>query len=169
MKYLKNALLLLSLISFQSYAQTEVVEEAIGEMTFEKWEMSADHLHLRGKVLAMIKDSRFDELLEIFNQKDFGSSGKIVYETRSANWVNNIETSEEFLLFLKEIQSTLPKKIKLTPTDIKEESYPWGDYSIVELYEYINTKGEKMELFVKFFNGQINIIGCRFYLKGSFL
>jgi hypothetical protein len=168
MKHLKNTLLLLSLISFQSYAQTEVVEEAIGEMIFEKWEMSADHLHLRGEVLSMIRDSKFNDLLDIFNQKDFGNSAKIVYNTRSSNWVNILETPEEFLLFLKEIQSTLPKNIKLTPTDIKEESYPWGDYSIVELYEYINTQGEKMELFVKFFNGQINIIGCRFYLKGSF-
>jgi hypothetical protein len=113
----------------------------------------------------MIKDSRFDELLEIFNQKDFDNSAKIVYETPTTNWVEIIETSEEFLSFMKEIKSTIPNKIKLEPTEIKEDSYHWGDNSIVELYEYINTKGEKIELFVKFFNGQINIIGCRIYKK----
>jgi hypothetical protein len=162
---MKKLIALFLIISSYTVSYSQVVEEAVGEIVFEKWEMSVNHLHLRGKVLSMIKDSRFDELLEIFNQKDFDNSAKIVYETPTTNWVEIIETSEEFLSFMKEIKSTIPNKIKLEPTEIKEDSYHWGDNSIVELYEYINTKGEKIELFVKFFNGQINIIGCRIYKK----
>lgn len=112
----------------------------------------------------MIKDSKFDELLEIFNQKNFSSSGKITYSNNVWEGVDEFETPEEFLSFIKEIKSTMPNKIKLEPTKIKEDVL-FGDHSIVELYEYVNTKGEKMELFVQFFNGQINIISCRFYYR----
>lgn len=74
-------------ITRESYSQ--VVEEAIQEVTIEKRETSVDHLHLRSKVLSMIQDSKFDELLEIFNQKEFikvGLSGctKIIY--RNGIW-----------------------------------------------------------------------------------
>jgi hypothetical protein len=146
--------------------ERNTIIEAIEEVEFEKFEMSLDHLHLRGKILSMIKESKFDELLEIFNQKGFSSSGKIIYRNNEWKGVDEFETPEEFLSFLKDIQSTIPHKIKLEPTKIEYDlDHFTGNHYIVELYEYINTKGEKMELFIQFRNGQINIISCRFYYK----
>lgn len=166
------ALFLILTTSFTvTYAQiTEeernTIVEAIGEIEFEKSEKSVDHLHLRDKMLSMIKDSKFDELLEIFNQKGFSSSGKITYRNNVWEGVDEFETPEGFLSFLKEIKSTIPHKIKLEPTKIEYDlDHFTGNHYIVELYEYMNTKGEKMELFVQFRNGQINIISCRFYYK----
>jgi hypothetical protein len=121
---------------------------------------------IEGKVLSMIKDSRFDELLEIFNQKGFSGSRKIIYRGEKWSGDEDLETQEEFLSFIKDIKSTLPNKIKLEPTKIEYDlDHFTGNHYIVELYEFINTKGEKMELFIQFRNGQINIISCRFYYK----
>lgn len=169
MKKLIALFLAISTISTLSYSQitqeeSNTIIEAIGEIEFEKSEMSVDHLHLRGKILSMIKDSKFDELLEIFTQKGFSSSGKITYSNNVWEGVDEFETPEEFLSFIKDIKSTIPNKIKLDPTKIEYDlDHFTGNHYIVELYEYINTKGEKMELFIQFRNGQINIISCRFY------
>jgi hypothetical protein len=174
MKKLIALFLVISSISEVSYTQItqeerNVIIEGIGEVEFEKSEISIDHLHLRGKVLYMIKDSRFDELLEIFNQKGFSTSTKTIYRNEKWSGDKDLKTKEEFLSFIKEIKSTLPNKIKLEPTKIEYDLDLFtGNQYIVELYEYINTKGEKMELFIQFRNGQINIISCRFYLKESF-
>ena len=156
-------------ITRESYSQ--VVEEAIQEVTIEKRETSVDHLYLRSKVLSMIRDSKFDELLEIFNQKEFikeGLSGctKIIYRNGIWKGQKDAETPEEFLSFINEIKSTLPDDIELIPTKIEDDGLdPWGDHQIFETYEYISTKGEKIEFYVGFINGQINIIGGRIYYK----
>jgi hypothetical protein len=169
MKKLISLFLIISTISKVSYSQ--VVEEAIQEMTIEKRETSLDHLYLRSKVLSMIRDSKFDELLEIFNQKEFikeGLSGctKIIYRNGIWKGQKDAETPEEFLSFINEIKSTLPDEIELIPTKIEDDGPdPWGDHQIFETYEYINTKSEKIEFYVGFVNGQINSIGGRIYYK----
>ena len=163
MKNLIGLFLIIFTISTVSYSQ--VVEEAIQEVTMEKTEVSVDHLHLRYKVPSMIQDSRFDELLEIFNLKGFSTSSKIIYRNGIWKGQEDAETSEEFLSFMKEIKSTLPNGIKLIPIKVEEESDPWGDNFIFETYEYTNTKGEKIEFYAGFVNGQINIIGGRIYYK----
>ena len=156
-------------ITRESYSQ--VVEEAIQEVTIEKRETSVDHLHLRSKVLSMIRDSKFDELLEIFNQKEFikeGLSGctKIIYRNGIWKGQKDAETPEEFLSFIKEIKSTLPNGIELIPTKVEDDGIdPWGNHQIFETYEYINIKGEKIKFYVGFINGQINSIGGRIYYK----
>jgi hypothetical protein len=171
MKKLIALFLVISSTSAVSYSQIiqeerNVIIEAIGEVEFEKSETSIDHLHLRGKILSMIKDSRFDELVEIFNQKGFSTSTKTIYRNEKWSGDKDLKTKEEFLSFIKDIKSTLPNKIKLEPTKIEYDLDLFtGNHYIVELYEYINTKGEKMELFVQFRNGQINIISCGFYYK----
>jgi hypothetical protein len=153
------------------FHESQVIEEAIQEVTIEKRETSLDHLHLRSKVPSMIQDSRFDELLEIFNQKEFikeglSGSSKIIYINGIWKGQKDAETPEEFLSFIKEIKSTIPDEIELIPTSVEDDGIdPWGDHQIFETYEYINTKGEKIEFYVGFINGQINIISCRIYHK----
>jgi hypothetical protein len=167
---MKKLIALFLIISSYTVSYSQVVEEAIQEVTIEKRETSVDHLHLRSKVPSMIQDSRFDELLEIFNQKEFikeGLSGstKIIYRNGIWKGQKDAETPEEFLSFIKEIKSTLPNGIKLIPIKVEEESDPWGNNQIFETYEYLSNKGEKIEFYVGFINGQINSIGCRIYYK----
>jgi hypothetical protein len=137
--------------SFSQITQGEhnIIVEAIEEIELEKSETSVDHSHLRGKILSLIKDSKFEELLVIFSQKGFSGSRKITYENEEWIGTESLKTQEEFLSFIKDIKSTLPNNTKLDPTKIEYDlDHFTGNHYIVELYEYINTKGEKMELFI---------------------
>lgn len=110
---------------------------------------TANHDTLHNRVLSLIRGGNMELLNGIIQTKGF--SDFIV--AKGMEW-GTVKDLDFIFLILGQILDEMPDDIGVKPSEIVEESF-LGDKSRIEIWNYLDKRGNKKDFRVTFTNGQI--------------